>query len=351
MYRFDPPLTLDEIARRGNARLTRGPNTLAIDVLASLESAPADGLSFLASTRLGRSAGTTRAGAVIVTPALAACLPAATAVLESDDPQRSFAAVARHVLARDTRGRSPGIDARAVIGDGVRLGREVSIGPFATIGDRAVLADGVIVEAGVHVGAGTTIGAGARLHANVVVEHDCLLGRGCEVFAGTVIGADGFGFVEGTDGWEKMPQLGRVVIGDQVEIGANCTIDRGALDDTVIGDGCKLDNLIQVAHNVQIGEHTAIAGCVGIAGSARIGRRCRIGGGAGILGHLDICDDVTISAMSLVTRSIRRPGFYSGVFPLMDNADWEKAAALVRRLPQARARARASGRNSNRTEE
>ena len=352
MYRFDPPLALDEIARRGNARLTRGPKTLAIHALASLESAPTDGLSFLASTRLSRRAGTTRAGAVIVTPALAGCLPATTAVLESDDPQRSFAAVARHVLARnDTRGRPPGIDARAVIGDGVRLGRDVTVGPFATIGDRAVLADGVIVEAGVHVGAGTTIGAGTRLRANVVVEHDCLLGRECEVFAGSVIGADGFGFVESADGWEKMPQLGRVVIGDRVEIGANCTIDRGALDDTVIGDGCKLDNLIQVAHNVQIGEHTAIAGCVGIAGSARIGRRCRIGGGAGILGHLDICDDVTISAMSLVTRSIRRPGFYSGVFPLMDNADWEKAAALVRRLPQARARERASGRNSNRTEE
>lgn len=351
MYRFDPPLKLDEVARHGHARLARGSANLAIHSLASLESAQADGLSFLASARLGSRARTTRAGAAIITPALAGYLPAGTALLESDDPQRSFAAVARHVLARQAEQRKPGIDARAVIGDGVQLGRDVCIGPFATIGGQAILGDGVIVEAGAHVGAGTVIGAGTRLHANVVVAHDCVLGRQCEIFAGTVIGADGFGFVESAEGWEKMPQLGRVVIGDQVEIGANCTIDRGALDDTRIENGCKLDNLIQVAHNVHIGEHTAIAGCVGIAGSARIGRRCRIGGGAGILGHLEICDDVTISAMSLVTRSLRRPGFYSGVFPLMDNADWEKAAALVRRLPQARARERAAGHNRNRTEE
>jgi UDP-3-O-[3-hydroxymyristoyl] glucosamine N-acyltransferase len=173
------------------------------------------------------------------------------------------------------------------------------------------------------------------------VLEDCSIGARGIVHSGTVIGSDGFGFAREDGRWSKIPQLGAVVIGDDVEIGANCTIDRGALDDTVIGDGCKLDNLIQIAHNVRIGEHTALAGCVGVAGSAVIGARCMIGGSAGILGHLEICDDVVISAMSLVTRSIDRPGFYSGVFPLMPNADWERSAATLRQLPALRARLRA----------
>jgi len=340
--RLDPPPSLGELARLGGARLVRGDPSKPVRSLASLESAGPDDLAFLATPRLAASARATRAGAVVVVPKLAAHLPERTALLESDDAQRSFAAIARHVALRYAPRPSPGVHPQAMIGTAVQLGRDVHVGAFVTIDDGVTLGDGAIVEAGSHVGKGTRIGAGTRLHARVTVEHDCLIGRDCDVFAGTVIGSDGFGFVDSGEGWEKIPQLGRVVIGDSVEIGANCTIDRGALDDTTIGDGCKLDNQIQVAHNVQIGERTAIAGCVGIAGSARIGRRCRIGGGAGILGHLEICDDVTISAMSLVTRSIRRPGFYSGVFPLMDNAHWEKAAALVRRLPQERARMRAT---------
>jgi len=157
----------------------------------------------------------------------------------------------------------------------------------------------------------------------------------------SAIGTAGFGYTYVGEVPHHIPHVGRVVIGDDVEIGANCSIDRGALDDTVIGDGCKLDNLIQIAHNVRIGEHSALAGCVGVAGSAVIGRRCMIGGGAGILGHLEICDDVVISAMSLVTRSIREAGFYSGVFPLMTNAGWERSAAALRRLPALRERIRA----------
>ncbi|MEZ5604308.1 MAG: UDP-3-O-(3-hydroxymyristoyl)glucosamine N-acyltransferase [Burkholderiaceae bacterium] len=183
------------------------------------------------------------------------------------------------------------------------------------------------------------VGAGSRPHPRVTVEHDCVLGT-TPCLRRHRDRRRRLRLRRRPQGWEKIPQLGAVVIGDAVEIGANCTIDRGALEDTVIGNGCKLDNLIQVAHNVRIGEHTAIAGCVGIAGSAVLGKRCRIGGGAGILGHLEICDDVTISAMSLVTRSIRQPGFYSGVFPLMDNADWERSAALLRQLPQWRMRLR-----------
>ncbi len=341
MRRLDPPLSLGELARIAGARVARGDRGRTIHALASLAGAGPDDLSFLASPRHAGAARTTRAGAVLTSPELAGEVGADTALLESVDPHRGFAAVARHVAALLAPAPTVGVHPSAVVGTAARIGRDASIGPFVVIGDGAVIGDGVVLESGVHVGAGTTVGAASRLHARVVIEHDCDLGESCTVFAGTVIGADGFGFVEASGGWEKIPQLGRVVIGNSVEIGANCAIDRGALDDTLIGDGCKLDNLIQVAHNVQIGEHTAIAGCVGIAGSARIGRRCRIGGGAGILGHLEICDDVTISAMSLVTRSIRQPGFYSGVFPLMDNAGWEKAAVMVRQLPQWRARLRA----------
>ncbi|MCO5100283.1 MAG: UDP-3-O-(3-hydroxymyristoyl)glucosamine N-acyltransferase [Burkholderiaceae bacterium] len=345
MRRLDSPLSLGELARLGGARLVRGDASMRLHSLASLEAAGPDDLAFLSSARLARLAQATRAGAVVVSPALAARVPPQAALLESDDAQRSFAAIARHVAPFLVPRPSAGVHPTAAIGAAVTVGRDVHVGAFATVDDGADLGDGASIEAGAHVGAGTRIGEGTRLHPRVVVEHDCVLGRHCEVFPGTVIGADGFGFVDTGTGWEKVPQLGRVVIGDAVEIGANCAIDRGALDDTVIESGCKLDNLIQVAHNVRIGAHTAIAGCVGIAGSAYIGRRCRIGGGAGILGHLEICDDVTVSAMSLVTRSIRRPGFYSGVFPLMDNADWEKAAAMVRRLPQARARRRATANN------
>jgi len=348
--RLDPPLSLGELARLGGARLVRGDPSRCLHSLASLEAAGPDDLAFLASPRLVQAAQGTHAGGVVVSPALADRLPSQVALLESDDAQRAFAAIARHVASRLLPRPAAGVHPQAALGASVRLGRDVHVGAFVTIEDGATIGDGAVIEAGAHVGAGSRVGAGTRLHPRVTVAHDCVLGRDCEVFPGTAIGADGFGFVDTGAGWEKIPQLGRVVIGDAVEIGANCAVDRGALDDTVIESGCKLDNLIQVAHNVRIGAHTAIAGCVGIAGSARIGRRCRIGGGAGILGHLEICDDVTISAMSLVTRSIRRPGFYSGVFPLMDNADWEKAAAMVRRLPQARARRRATTK-THRTDE
>ncbi|HNQ75368.1 MAG TPA: UDP-3-O-(3-hydroxymyristoyl)glucosamine N-acyltransferase, partial [Pseudothauera hydrothermalis] len=192
------------------------------------------------------------------------------------------------------------------------------------------------------IGRGVVIGEGTRLHAGVTVYHDCVIGKGCIVHAGVVIGADGFGFARERDGrWIKIPQTGRVIIGDDVEIGANTTIDRGALDDTVIGNGVKLDNQIQIAHNVRIGEHTAIAGCVGIAGSTTIGARCMIGGQAGIIGHLVIADDVVVSAGTLVTKSIRRAGVYTGNLPVQSHPDWVKNFAHLRHLDDMAARIRA----------
>jgi UDP-3-O-[3-hydroxymyristoyl] glucosamine N-acyltransferase len=340
MRRLADGFTITELARRLGASLRRGDPDRRIHALASLRAAGPDDLSFLASARHAAQARHTRAAAVLVPAALAAEVAAGSALIEVDDAHRAFGQLAREMAVLLAPPVARGVHPSAVVAPGARLGREVAIGPFVVIGEGACIGDASVLEAGVSVGAGSVIGAGCRLHPHVTIGHDCALGNDCTVFAGTVIGADGFGFASGPQGWEKIPQLGGVVVGNAVEIGANCAIDRGALEDTVIGDGCKLDNLIQVAHNVRLGEHTAIAGCVGIAGSAVIGRRCRIGGGAGILGHLEICDDVTISAMSLVTRSIGRPGFYSGVYPLMDNADWEKSAALLRRLPQWRERLR-----------
>jgi UDP-3-O-[3-hydroxymyristoyl] glucosamine N-acyltransferase len=175
----------------------------------------------------------------------------------------------------------------------------------------------------------------------VTIGERCHVGERCILHSGVVIGADGFGFAPTQGRWEKIEQLGAVRIGNDVEIGANTCIDRGALEDTVIGDGVKLDNLIQIGHNVRIGEHTAMAGCVGVAGSARIGAHCTVGGGAVILGHLELADHVNVSAATVVTRSIRQPGHYSGVFPFDDNAAWEKNAATLRHLHSLRERLRA----------
>ena len=190
-------------------------------------------------------------------------------------------------------------------------------------------------------GAGASVGARTRLHANVTLGDDCSVGEDSLIHSGAVIGADGFGFApKKGGGWTKIPQLGAVVIGNRVEIGACTCIDRGALDDTVIEDGCKIDNLVQIAHNVRIGADTAIAACAGIAGSAVIGKRVQIGGASGIFGHISICDDAVVSTMTLISKSITKPAFYSGIFPSMENADWERAAAVVRQLPDMRRRLR-----------
>ncbi|MBU6271007.1 MAG: UDP-3-O-(3-hydroxymyristoyl)glucosamine N-acyltransferase [Betaproteobacteria bacterium] len=309
--------------------------------LASLESAGPDDLSFLASTRLRARAAQCRAGLFIVSAALARALPAAAGRLLVSDPYAAYAAASRWLQARQQALPPAGFRHPAsLIDSDARVHPQASIGPGAVIEAGAEVGEGAVIGAQVFIGAGARIGERTVLHHRVTVYHGCEIGADCLIHAGTVIGADGFGFAPGPHGWAKIAQLGRVIIGNVVEIGANCAIDRGALDDTLIGDGCKLDNLIQVGHNVRIGEHTAIAGCVGIAGSAVIGRRCMIGGGAGILGHLSVCDGAVVSAMSLVTRSITEPGLHTGVFPLMPNAQWERAAASLKQLPALRQRLR-----------
>jgi UDP-3-O-[3-hydroxymyristoyl] glucosamine N-acyltransferase len=340
--RFPHPSSLLEICQRIDGRIVRGSPHLVIGALASLESAGASDLSFLAFANNRAVALSSRAAAVLSSAALASGVNADAALIEVADPYFAYSMLARWIEAeqRQRLDPSPGMASSATVDVSAVLGERIAIGPNVVIGASAVIGDDCRIGAGTVIGAGSRIGAHSRLAANVSIAHDCEIGQRAIVHSGTVIGSDGFGFAPSGVTWAKIPQLGQVLIGHDVEIGANCAIDRGALDPTVIGDGCKLDNLIQIAHNVRVGEHTAIAGCVGIAGSAIIGARCRIGGGAGILGHLEICDDVTISAMSLVTRSIRKPGFYTGVYPLQDNAQWEKTAATLKQLPGLRERLR-----------
>jgi UDP-3-O-[3-hydroxymyristoyl] glucosamine N-acyltransferase len=208
----------------------------------------------------------------------------------------------------------------------------VSVGENVVIGKDSTLGENVTVYPGCVIGDGVSIGDDSLLYPNVVIYRDCIIGQRAVIQAGAIIGGDGFGFAKEGERWIKIPQIGRVVIGDDVEIGANTSIDRGALDDTVIGDGVKIDNQIQIAHNVTIGDHSALAGCVGIAGSTKIGRRCTVGGAGMIIGHLDLADDVHISAGSMVTKSLHKPGQYTSIYPLEAHDAWLHNAVQIKRL-------------------
>mgnify|MGYP006176168413 CR=1 FL=1 len=312
-----------------------------IERLAPLDTAgPAD-LSFVSHPRYARQIETTRAGVLIVPPALLAQAGARGDCIVTDDPYLYFARLTQWWKQRHALSASAGVHPSACVDPGAVLGQGVSIGPFAVIGPDVRLGDGVSLGAHTVLEAGVSVGEGSRLYSHVTVREGCSLGQRCTVHPGVVIGADGFGFAPHQGQWIKIEQLGAVRIGDDVEIGANCCIDRGALDDTVIGNGVKLDNLIQIGHNVKIGDHTAMAGCVGVAGSATIGARCTVGGGAIVLGHLTLADGVHISAASVVTRSILQPGQYTGMFPIDDNAAWEKNAASLKQLNRLRERLKA----------
>lgn len=338
------PVPLRGLVARFGGRLEPEAAQVSISRLAPLDSAEPGDLSFLASARHKHAAGRTRASAVIVSRELAQSVAAEAVRLIADDPLAHFARVARWYEREVRRAAGPAsIDPSATVSPGAALGARVRVGPNCVIEDGAVIGDDCAIGANTTLGRGVRVGAGSVLHASVVVYDDCAIGARCVVHSGTVIGSDGFGFAPENGAWSKVPQLGAVRIGDDVEIGSNCSIDRGALEDTLIGNGCKLDNLIQIAHNVRVGEHTAIAACVGVAGSAVIGRRCMIGGAAMVLGHLEICDDVVLSPGSAVTSSITAPGFYSGLFPLMTNARWERTAAILRHLPELRRQVRTLG--------
>jgi len=320
---------LGELAAAVKAELRGNPDRL-ICGLATLEHATPDQLGFLASPLYRKHLQTTRAAAVVLAAEDAHACPVDCLIVV--DPYLSFARISR--MYQQEPVLLPGIHPAAVVSDAAFVHPQASIGPFCTVEAEAVIGAGTVLGPGCHIGRGTRVGDNCRLVARVTLYPAVTIGDRVLVHAGAVIGSDGFGFAAGEEGWEKLAQLGGVRVGADVEIGAGTTIDRGTLGDTVIGRGVKIDNQVQIAHNVQIGEHTAIAGCAGIAGSVRIGDHCRIGGGAGLVGHIEIADHVTITAMSLVTRSITEHGVYSSGTALQSSARWRRSAVRFAKLDE-----------------
>jgi len=333
-------VTLREITERLGGELI-GDGATPISAIGPLATATATTIAFLSNPQYVRQLAGSAAGCVIVAPAFRDVAAARGAAIVSDDPYLYFARLTQWWAERTRPASRRGIDASAVIDPSARIGADVSVGPFAVIEAGVELAEGVSVGAHAGIGHGCRVGAATRLGPRTTLLFETTIGARAIVHPGVVLGADGFGFAPTHGRWEKIEQLGSVVIGDDVEIGANTCIDRGALDNTVIGDGVKIDNLVQIGHNVRIGDHTAIAGCVGIAGSATIGANCMLGGGVGISGHVTIADRVTITGATQVSRSIAKAGVYSGSFPFDDNAAWEKNAATLRNLHALRERVRA----------
>lgn len=320
-------MRLDELVARLGGELI-GDGSVLVRRVATLDQAGEGDLSFLANPKYLSKLKSSRAAAVIVGRDARDALADRPRIV-ADDPYLHFARVAQ--LFSPPPALIPGVHALAAVLSPVPHSAVVEAG--AVVEEEVEIGADVSIGAASYIGRGVRIGAGTRIAPRVTIYAGCQIGAGCIVHAGAVIGSDGFGFARERDGaWVKIPQVGRVVIGDDVEIGANTTIDRGAIDDTVIGRGVKLDNQIQIGHNVRIGDYTAIAGCVGIAGSTHIGARCMIGGQAGIIGHLSIADDVVISAGTLVTKSIRRRGVYTANLPVQGHADWVKNFAHLRHL-------------------
>jgi UDP-3-O-[3-hydroxymyristoyl] glucosamine N-acyltransferase len=299
-----------------------------IDHLAPLEEAGPGALSFLANQRYHKHLALTKASVVIVRPEWQADVPCAAML--SANPYLLYARAAQFLYPEP--GVAPGVHPSAVVAAEVQLPDSVTLGPMVVIESGAVLGEAVSIGPGTVIGRHCRIGRESRIGANVTLGEGVILGERVRVQPGAVIGADGFGFANDQGRWVKVPQLGRVVIGNDVEIGANTCIDRGSLRDTCIADGVKIDNLVQVAHNVELGEDTAIAALSGIAGSSRIGRGCTLAGASGVVGHLVLADQTHVTAKTLVTHSLHQAGLYSGNLPATDNLDWRKTIAQLRRL-------------------
>ena len=328
---------LGDLVERLGGQLAGDPN-IEVTGIAPLADAGVSHISFLSNSKLRAQAAHSGAAALIVSGAddetIAATYPGARIVTQN--PYAYFARAAQFFAALEAFVPPAGIDPSASVAPGARVHPSAHVGPRATIEDGAEVGEGAVIDAGCFVGRGAVIGAGTHLFANVTFHAKCVIGARGIIHSGAVIGTDGFGFANEGGVYIKIAQTGRVLIGDDVDIGANTTIDRGALADTIIEDGVKLDNQIQIGHNCHIGAHTAMAGCVGVAGSAKIGKYCTFGGAAMVLGHLTIADNVHISSGSMVSRSILEAGQYTGFYPLAKNAEWEKTAAIVRNLAAMR---------------
>ena len=319
--------SVGELAERFDLQV-QGDAQARIDGVGTLARATPSQLAFLANPKY-RSQLSQSAAAAVVMRAADADAHTGTALL-ARDPYVAFAKLA--ALFEPRPERPPGVHPSADVHPSARIDPGAHVGAFVSIGARSRIDAGATVGVGCVIGEDCVVGEGCELVARVTLVTRVRLGRRVLLHPGVVIGADGFGIAMDAGHWLKVPQLGGVVIGDDCEIGANTTIDRGAIEDTVLGEDVRLDNQIQIAHNVVIGAHTAMAGCAAVAGSTLIGRYCLIGGGAGIVGHVEICDKVVVTAMSLVTGSIREPGEYSSGVPLMDNRSWRRNAARFRQL-------------------
>ena len=328
---------VQRLAEQAPAELVGNPDVM-IDRLSTLEASGPNDLTFLSNPKYSGQLAHCAAGCVIVSPAARNAAVKRGPCIVTDDPYHYFALTTQLWKRLHAPDGAPAIHSSAVIDPTARIGPSASIGAFAWVGAGASLGEGARNGAHCAIGANASIGAHSRLSARVTVADGCQIGERCIIHSGAVIGADGFGFAPHDGRWVKIEQLGAVRIGNDVEIGANTCIDRGALQDTVLEDGVKLDNLVQIGHNVRVGRHSAMAGCAGVAGSATIGAHCTIGGGAIVLGHLRLADHVHVSAASTVTRSLLKPGQYTGLFPIDDNAAWEKNAATLRQLHDLRAR-------------
>lgn len=301
-----------------------------IDCVASIANAQVGSITFMTDAKYRKSLEDTKASAVILAEENRAYTKLPCIV--TSNPYAYFAQVS--ALLNPKAVAVAGIHESAIVDANATISKSCAIGANAVISQNVRLADDVVVGAGCYVGDNVVIGKNTQLQPNVTIYSNCVIGENCNIAAGAVIGADGFGYANQQGTWVKIPQVGRVIIADHVDIGANTTIDRGALDDTIIEQGVKLDNLIQIGHNCIIGEHTVIAGCVGIAGSAKIGKRCKIGGAAMILGHLEIANDVTVSPGTMITRSLKKSETYTALMPFQTHDEWLKTAANLRHLDE-----------------
>lgn len=324
--------TCSEIAKAIGAELAGDGNT-SVTSINSIDSAIPGSISFITGHKYLEALRASKASAVIIPKAFVDETQATRLLM--DNPYLGYARLTRLWVSQSLHeSNQQSVHSSASVASDAQLAKDVIVGANAVIESNAVIASGSVIGAGAYIGAGVVIGSRTTIHANATVLHSCSIGDDCEFHSGSVIGADGFGFAPGPEGWEKIHQLGAVVVGNRVSIGACTTIDRGALENTIIADGVILDNHIQVAHNVTIGQNTAIAGCTGIAGSTRIGANCRIGGAVSIVGHIKICDDVMITANSFVNRSVTEAGSYSSGFPLEPSALWRKNAVRLHRLDE-----------------
>jgi len=305
-----------------------GDSNILINSVASLESAHKNSISFFNNPRYSDLLITTKAAVVIVNRESLSFRSGVSIVI--DNPYLYFAKVSQ--LLNPSKSLKKEVHKSAIIHPSCKLGLDIYIGPNVVIDENVSIDDGVVIHAGSMIEADSVIGKASVIHPHVVIKANTVIGKNCTLYAGCVIGSDGFGYAKDDNKWIAIPQTGRVILGDNVDIGSNSTIDRGTLDDTIISSGVKIDNLVQIGHNCMIGENTIIAGCVGIAGSAKIGKNCAIGGAAMILGHLSITDNVTISPGSMITRSIKTSGTYTALMPFQDHEAWLKTAAKIRRL-------------------